>query len=668
MKSAYFADDTEKHEASKPKSATGSTSSALLRRRLLGQALAEWPWIGTGVAAMLVTSMANQALPWFMGRMIDSQKPQRDSYRASSNTSVGWYGTLSFSVTQSLLMVVVSGGLASCVRTIALQTAAARIAARLRLAAVTHLLIDQPLEWFQTTHRPNNNNNNNNNMWNDVNATNPPPNQTTELVGRTPAAIQSILTEDVAKMADTLTSTTANLLRSSSAVVFSTYHMLQLHPVLLGVALSVVPVVGLGAVGLHHAVARATRAQRRAAEHAASLLGERLALVAMVRHAHRAHDEVATYQACQEDSVRATVTKAWYSGAFMGFLFGAGASALVVVVGYGSRAVARGALTGGQLTSFSTYCLWLGLGTSGVVKATAETTSGLVAAARYYELCETTPTTASENESETENENEGLEIEDLSNVQSMQVQNVCFSYSANRQPLVLDNVSIDLPRGQVVALVGKNGQGKSTLAALLAGLYRPQSGGIQVQYRDGAIQEYTTLSKAAQKSLVQVIPQSTALFNMSIIDNVRYCNPTASISQVQAALARANCTDFVSRLADGIDTVVGINGCRLSGGERQRLALARALLADPVVLVMDEPTTSLDDAGLVAIRAAVTQDKQEQPRAWLVITHQPATLEWADTIVVLKDGRIVEQGDFAQLRSNPRSELCRLMPDVYSAV
>lgn len=704
------------------KKKTSIANSGFLRRRLYREALPDWPIIGVGVAAMLVTTGSNQALPMLMGRLIDCQKSDNGSSHNGNRSSL----------TSSLVVVILSGGLASCIRTVSLQTAAARIAARLRQTAVECLLLHQPLQWFQNTaptaaaaatagtvtkntidaigsasasepddaaHTKSNanvnglvsrSNSDTKDVSDDLEAMDAKPQ------GMTPAAIASVLSDDVIKMSETLTSGTANLLRSTSAVVWSTYHMLTLNPTLLLLAVSVVPVVGAGAMLLQKSVSRATRNQRLAAESAASFLQERLAHVAMVRQAHRGKDELNQYAHMEQDAVQLAHIRAWHSGAFMGFLFAATASALSLVVWKGSQSMRDGTMTGGQLTTFSSYCFLLGLGTSGVVKAVAETTAGLVSAERYYLLlpqpkqipggskCLNTSSnkaiSASDSNRKTAFEpngsasmeetinNNAVNIEmdhgvlDLTTVEEIYIQNLCFSYSSHKP--VLRDVSFSLPLGKVVALVGENGQGKSTVAALLSSLYEAESGGINIKCSNGTTADFSSLSPTTKRSLVQVIPQTTSLFNMSVFENVRYCRPSATEEEVFKALEEAQCQDFVSRLDAGIESAVGLNGCQLSGGERQRLALARALLSDPSVLILDEPSTSMDAKGLEALSVAV-RSARERHRALLLITHQPRSLELADVVLVLKDGRIVEDGTYKQLRSDANSSLCKLMPTVY---
>ena len=579
---------------------------------------------------------------------------------------------------------MLGGGLASCLRTTSLQTAEARIAAALRQSAFDCLIRRKDLEWFQQpSTTTTTNTKEEEEEEDDENATkedkkkekqNAGPTTTTKTSSSSsssstsPAAISVILNEDVSKIASTVTTTLANLVRSSSSVVLSTYNMLTLNPALFAVAVSVVPVIGAAAMLLRKSTQRLAAQQRTQASETAAFGQERLAHLATVRHCHRDADECAQYNAHQRDQLATATLEARQSGRMMGFLFAASSSALLLVVHVGNRSVVRGDMTGGQLTSFATSSFLLGLGTSGVLKSLGEAVAGLVSAERYYDLVEDDDEYNDDKSINKINNESDEDIVNVDQVDSISVSNVDFHYKSAPDKPVLRNVSLDLSRGQVCALVGKNGAGKSSLVKILAGLHRPVAGSIQVAMDNGAgepCKDFTRLSRDAKKRLVQVIPQSPALFNTSILENVRYSQPDASEQAVRYALAEANCTDFVSRLPGGLNFVVGLNGGKLSGGQCQRLALARALLADPFCLVLDEPTTSLDSEGSAAVAEAVLAGKHK--RAMLLITHQMKTLELADTVLVLAangvgGGQIVEQGSLEELRSNPDSELCRLMP------
>jgi len=219
-------------------------------------------------------------------------------------------------------------------------------------------------------------------------------------------------------------------------------------------------------------------------------------------------------------------------------------------------------------------------------------------------------------------------------------EHVTFAYDGN-MPAVED-LTFTAEPGEVVALVGATGAGKSTAMALLYRVYEPQSGTIRIDGRD-----IRNVKLASLRRNVGVIFQEPLLFNRSIADNVRVGNPEATEADIRRALERAQAIEFVERHEGGLNAVVGERGRALSGGERQRLSIARALLKDPPILILDEATSALDAATEAKVTAAL--DETMKGRTTFVIAHRLATVRRATRIVVFDHGRIVESGTFDQL-------------------
>ena len=219
-------------------------------------------------------------------------------------------------------------------------------------------------------------------------------------------------------------------------------------------------------------------------------------------------------------------------------------------------------------------------------------------------------------------------------------QQVSFAYPG--EELTLKEIDLDVAPGEYIAIVGSSGSGKSTLTALVSRLYDPTSGRICFDGHD-----LRSLELASVRAQIAVVSQDTYLFNTSILDNLRYARQDATPAEVQAAARRAQIHDFIASLPDGYDTVVGDRGYRLSGGERQRLAIARALLKDPRILILDEATSALDSENEQLIQAAL--EPLLANRTSLVIAHRLSTIRNADRIIVLDKGALVEQGTHAEL-------------------
>ena len=218
-------------------------------------------------------------------------------------------------------------------------------------------------------------------------------------------------------------------------------------------------------------------------------------------------------------------------------------------------------------------------------------------------------------------------------------------FNATYHPLqAVDGLSLDLKRGETLGLVGESGAGKSTLADVLMGLIAPDSGTLCV---DGS--EITGPARMRWRASVAYVPQDAFLFHDSIRRNLLWAKPDASDDELHQALTRA-AADFVLQLPKGLDTMVGDGGVLLSGGERQRIALARALLKRPALLILDEATSALDRGNETRIRQAI--ENLHGDLTVVIIGHRLATLEHADQVVVLAQGRVKAQGQWQDVAAH----------------
>ncbi len=219
---------------------------------------------------------------------------------------------------------------------------------------------------------------------------------------------------------------------------------------------------------------------------------------------------------------------------------------------------------------------------------------------------------------------------------------VSFGYKAYNP--VLKDVSFSIKKGEMIGVVGHSGAGKSTLINLVMRLYDPTSGEIRIDGHD-----LREIAQYSLRSQVGVVLQETFLFNGSVLDNIRYAKPEATFEDVVRAAKVANCHEFITRMPDGYNTIVGERGYNLSGGERQRVAIARAILHDPKIIILDEATASLDTQTEKQIKDALA--RLTAGRTTIAIAHRLSTLSGADRLIVLDKGRVAEIGTHSELLS-----------------
>ena len=303
----------------------------------------------------------------------------------------------------------------------------------------------------------------------------------------------------------------------------------------------------------------------------------------------------------------------------LGSLFGAAVVAMVGIL----------PITVGEVVLLSSYFALLTGSITGAFQTAPLVTRGLESRRSIAEIL--TEPDIEDNEGKTV-------VEALSG--RIDLDSVTFRYSDQD---VLDNITLHIEPGETVAFVGPSGSGKSTLTRLVLGFLRPTTGRVLLDGRD-----VETLDMRTTRRFISVVPQEPVLFRGTVRDTVLYGSPDTSDSRLAEALHAAN-AGFVFGLAEGWNTPVGDRGAQLSGGQRQRLAIARALIRDPRLLILDEATAALDPKTEVQVRDAL--ERLREGRTTLIVAHRLSTIRDADRIVVLRDGRLVEQGSHDELMS-----------------
>ncbi len=304
---------------------------------------------------------------------------------------------------------------------------------------------------------------------------------------------------------------------------------------------------------------------------------------------------------------------------------------LALVLWYGGRLAVSGALQSGDLVAFLLITVFVASSIGTFTDLWTQLQQAAGASKRIFELLD--------EESDLPEPERPVKLESVRG--EVRFEDVSFDYGRGAEA-VLENVSLVARPGEVVALVGPSGAGKSTLVSLVSRFFDVTSGRVTL---DGV--DVRDLATADLRALIGLVPQETQLFSGSIMENVRYGRPSATDDEVKAAARAANADGFVAGLPRGYDTQVGERGVMLSGGQRQRLAIARALLKDPRILILDEATSSLDSESEALVQAAL--DVLMRGRTTFVIAHRLATVRKADRILVLDAGTVVESGTHEEL-------------------
>jgi ATP-binding cassette subfamily B protein len=304
--------------------------------------------------------------------------------------------------------------------------------------------------------------------------------------------------------------------------------------------------------------------------------------------------------------------------------------ALIVIMAMAVGEVASGEITLGDFTMINAYLIQLFIPLNALGFVYREIRQALVNVERLFKLLGDEP-----------------EILDAADARPLAVDNgevrfehIHFAYRPDRP--ILQDVNFTIPAGHTVAVVGASGAGKSTLARLLFRFYEVDQGAIRI---DG--QDIRSVTQDSLRSAIGVVPQDTVLFNDTLYRNLAYGRPEATEEEVYRAARMAHLEDFIHSLPEGYDTKVGERGLKLSGGEKQRVAIARVILKNPPLLILDEATSSLDSLSEQAILGALKEVSQQ--RTTLVIAHRLSTIRDANTILVMDGGRIVESGSHNEL-------------------
>jgi ABC-type multidrug transport system fused ATPase/permease subunit len=397
-------------------------------------------------------------------------------------------------------------------------------------------------------------------------------------------------------------------------------------------ALSPVPLLAAGALWYTLTAHRRYRLQRRASSAMNALLHDNLSGIRQIRSFAREEEEHQRFNRVSDDLRRATlvVMKVW--AAYNPSMYLIGTLGVIATVFVGTRAVLGGAMQLGDLGMFLLFTGYLYEPVGKLHQLNQLLQAGRAAGERVFEIIDEAI------------EPGWLTTGSISPIAGdVRYENVTFSYSGDGR-LALDHISFHARPGETVALVGATGAGKSTLASLLPRFYElPENDG-KIFVDGKEIREYGI---RALRENIGLVTQESFLFNGSIRENLLMGKPSATDAELWHAVEAANAHEFIKRLPDKLESVVGERGVKLSVGEKQRLSIARALLKDPPILILDEATASVDTATERLIQEAL--EHLVANRTSIVIAHRLSTIVRADQILVLDHGRIIERGTHEEL-------------------
>jgi ATP-binding cassette, subfamily B, bacterial MsbA len=555
-------------------------------RRMLTYVRPYWPRLAAAGFLLALNSLLGLALPWVVQRIVDNAFKQADL-------------ALLNRITAGLLALFILRAGLEFGQTYLLSWVAERVVANLRRLLYAHLHA-MPLAFFNET-------------------------RVGELTSR--------LGNDVMTIQDAVTSTLLNLLSQVITFIGGIVIILWMDWRLTLLMLVTLPLV-LGCMSfLGQTIRRISTQAQDALANLSATSEEALAGVRIVKSFAREPYEINRYSDAVEGLFGLVMKRVWVRAVVGPIITFLAFAAVLVVLWFGGREVIAGRLSPGQLVSFLLYTIILAYPMAAFTGLYGQFQQALGASERVLELMDTP--------AEMQDDPDAQPLPPIHG--AVRLENVSFDYgSSTTAREVLCNVTLDVPPGRVVALVGPSGAGKTTLVNLLPRFYDPTQGVIRIDGHD--IRHVRMRSLREQ---IGIVPQETALFSGSVRDNIAYGKLDATPVEITAAAAAANAHDFILALPDGYDTLVGERGVKLSGGQRQRIAIARALLKDPRILILDEATSSLDSESELAVQEAL--ERLMRGRTSFVIAHRLSTVTRADWVVVLNNGQVVEQGTHADL-------------------
>jgi subfamily B ATP-binding cassette protein MsbA len=443
--------------------------------------------------------------------------------------------------------------------------------------------------------------------------------------------ILSRVTNDVQNLESSMINTTVGSIDKVFTLIGGILYLVYLNYRLTIFLIIILPFITYVIVKFNYKLKKVSRRVQIKIADVSDVLQETLSAVRVVKSFGREEYEFERFSTENQANFRAKMKKTQYGAILTPLVEFLAAISFTAILWYGGYEVMQGRMSASELIAFFTLLLTISEPLRSITKLSKRLQQLFASAERVFEIMDT------ESELREDDENK-IELTDVEG--EVVYDNVTFAY--NRNEVVLKNINLKAEPGEVVALVGHSGAGKTTMVDLIPRFFDPIEGRMRVDGHDLKDVKIDSL-----RDFIGIVPQETILFSGSLRDNIAYGDLEADQEAIQAAAEAANAHDFIMAFPDGYDTMVGERGVGLSGGQKQRISIARAILKNPKILILDEATSSLDSESEALVQEAL--EHLMQNRTTFIIAHRLSTIRNADKIVVVEQGEIMEMGSHQEL-------------------
>jgi ABC-type multidrug transport system fused ATPase/permease subunit len=443
----------------------------------------------------------------------------------------------------------------------------------------------------------------------------------------------SRISNDTEQIQETLTTTVAEFFRQLLIVLVGVIFIFRVSPKLVLIMLGVLPVAAITAIIFGRFIKKISGLAQDETAKSNNILEEALVGIKSLKAYTNEFIELKKYSLAVSNVKQFNMKAAMWRAVFIAFILTIMLGAIVFIIWQGIELIKTGEIPRQGFFQFILFTVMIGTSMGSLPDLFAKIQKSIGATESLMTIIQ----------QETEDIDTSKPVSNHKTLRGeIELNNLDFAYPSRKEVQILNKLSLKITAGEQIALVGASGSGKSTIASLLLQFYKLDGGNIKFDGKDAS--EYPINDLRSQMAFV---PQEVILLGGSIEENIKYGKPNASYTEVQDAAKKANAFDFIDSFPNGFKTVVGDRGIQLSGGQRQRIAIARAILRDPAILILDEATSALDSESEVAVQDAL--NKLMTGRTSVVIAHRLSTIKNANSIVVMDNGAIAEQGTHDEL-------------------